>query len=205
MEHCSLVKRRRRPTHQHNGGASEMLGWGERPTRVTARCMTSLMRSPTTPKANLWWQKRSELWLPWMEGVTGRMWRKFMGWQECPAFGGSCSVSQASVLFLLPFLSSVREDLIYNVLVSGIQQSDSVTHIHTATLFQCFVYFFKMKKVPLLLIHVVYVHFASIGKKDMEFYLVISMLQYLGGSYWCLQFIFKCINKIRWINRYRSD
>ena len=74
-------------------------------------------------------------------------------------------MSQASVLFLLPFLSSVREDLIYNVLVSGIQQSDSVTHIHTATLFQCFVYFFKMKKVPLLLIHVVYVHFCLNRKK----------------------------------------
>ena len=92
MEHCSLVKRRRRPTHQRNGGASEMLGWGERPTRVTARCTTSLMRSPATPKADLWWQKRSELWLPWMEGMTGRMWRNFMGWQECSAFGGSCSV-----------------------------------------------------------------------------------------------------------------
>ena len=28
------------------------------------------------------------------------------------------------------------------------------THIHISTLFQRFVYFFKMKKVPLLLIHV---------------------------------------------------
>ena len=56
---------------------------------------------------------------------------------------------------LLPFLSSVREDLIYNVLVSGIQQSDSVTHTYIEPLFfSVLCIFFKTKKVPLLLIHV---------------------------------------------------